>query len=184
MNQTGYYYYFGNDNYRIIELPYSNRSYSTGSSIPQIYKDLDISMYIIMSDDAITDINALINNSKLENTRINLSIPKFKVEWNIDLNDILKNMGIITAFDLKQADFKNMLTTGNTAISQVTHKTFINVDENGTEAAAITIMATPTAANVPPPKPVEFKANKPFTYVIRDNINGEILFVGEYAFAE
>jgi serpin B len=62
------------------------------------------------------------------------------------------------------------------------HKTYIKVDEEGTEAAAVTALGM--AGSALPPEPVKVTFNKPFTFVIKDNQNGEILFMGEYAFAE
>ena len=62
------------------------------------------------------------------------------------------------------------------------HKTYIKVDEKGTEAAAVTALAG--GASSAPPDPIVVKFDTPFTYVIRDDANGEILFMGEYAFVE
>ena len=67
-------------------------------------------------------------------------------------------------------------------ITDAIHKTYITVDEKGTEAAAVT--GTGMGATSLPPEPVEIKFDKPFTFVICDNISGEILFMGEFAFAE
>ena len=70
-------------------------------------------------------------------------------------------------------------------INSVLHKTYIDVDENGTEAAAVTaIAAVGGSAFTERPEPIAFKADHPFTYFIRDDAAGEILFLGQYAFAQ
>ena len=92
------------------------------------------------------------------------------------------NLGIDFAFDAEKADFKSMFDGGNMFITDALHKTYINVNEKGTEAAAVT--AIMLAGSALPPQPIEVKFNKPFTFVIRDNDSGEILFMGKYAFAE
>ena len=76
-----------------------------------------------------------------------------------------------------------MVNSGNMYIQDVFQKAVIEVNEHGTEAAAVTgIMAGATSSKRT--EPIEFRADKPFTFVIRDNISGEILFMGEYAYAE
>ena len=74
-----------------------------------------------------------------------------------------------------------MFDCGNMWLDSTIHKTYIKVDEEGTEAAAVT--GGGMGGTSLPPEPLEIKYNKPFTFVIKDNINGEILFMGEYAFA-
>ena len=90
-------------------------------------------------------------------------------------------MGIDTAFT-EMADFDKMLGEKNLQLTDVLHKTYINVDEKGTEAAAVT--AAMAGATSMPPEPVSVKFDKPFTYVIMDNTTKDILFMGEYAFAK
>ena len=80
------------------------------------------------------------------------------------------------------AEFGSMFDGGNMWLDRVVHKTYIKVDEEGTEAAAVT--GAGMGGSALPPEPLEVKYNRPFTFVIKDNINGEILFMGEYAFAE
>jgi len=67
-------------------------------------------------------------------------------------------------------------------ITDTVHKTYISVDEHGTEAAAVTGMGM--AGSALPPKPIEFILDRPFSFIIRDNISDEILFMGEYAFVD
>jgi len=166
MNKTNRYSYFEDDTMQMIKMP---------------YKDFKTAMYIaIPKVDTELDFNNAINN--MTSKKINVTIPKFKVEYSLTLNDILKQMGIKKAFG-GQAEFDKMFTTNSVDsfyISQVLQKTFIEVDENGTEAAAATaVIMMNTAMRPQPEEIIDFVANKPFTYFIRDDESGEVLFLGE-----
>ena len=78
------------------------------------------------------------------------------------------------------ADFTGMDGTGGMFIGSVLHKTFVDVAEKGTEAAAATAVIMLTSAAPAPIRPVEFHADRPFIYLIRDNDSGAILFIGRY----
>ncbi len=169
MNMTDYFGYYADDSVQMIKLP---------------YKDGKTSMYVALTAGRAMALDASIE--KMEAKRVKLSLPKFKTEFGITLNSILSNMGIRAAFDDNKADFTAMFTDtpNNVCITEVSHKTFIDVDENGTEAAAATAIAIRATSVLPEEPPVEFAADKPFTYFIRDDANGEILFMGEYAYAD
>ena len=167
MNQTKHFGYYENDGVQMLKMNYSGR---------------DIAMYILLNDDdKDVDINDII--SKMEYKNVSVSMPKFKTEFTKSFVDVLKQMGINIAFT-NVADFSNMFDNVEAHISDVIHKTFIEVDENGTEAAAATVILM-TKNSLPMPEEIkEFKANRPFTYFIRDEVSGEILFLGEYAFTK
>ncbi|NLO42940.1 MAG: serpin family protein [Bacteroidales bacterium] len=168
MNMTGYFDYYEDSYVQMLKLP---------------YKDRKTSMYIAIPAGRAMDLDKRIE--KMESKRVQIRLPKFKTEFSLELIDTLSQMGIKTAFNPDKADFKNMFTdtSDNICISDVIHKTFINVDENGTEAAAVTGVGM-AGSGMPTEPPIIFNANKPFTYFIRDDINEEILFMGEYAYAE
>lgn len=167
MNQTKHFCYYENDGVQMLKMNYSGR---------------DIAMYILLNDDdKDVDINDII--SKMEYKKVSVSMPKFKTEFTKSFVDVLKQMGINIAFT-NVADFSNMFDNVEVHISDVIHKTFIEVDENGTEAAAATVILIAKSSLPMPEEIKEFKANKPFTYFIRDEVSGEILFLGEYAFAK
>lgn len=164
MNQTGYYDYYENRAMRMIAIP---------------YKDTNIAMYIAIGAGRAVDLDRYI--PEMESTYVNLSIPKFKIEYSVELNDTLKAIGIEKAFSEFDAEFKNMVDNYpmNIYIDKVLHKTYIDVNEAGTEAAAAT--AVMMAGSGMPPEPIDFIADEPFTYFIYDSENDEILFVGEYS---
>lgn len=167
MNQTKHFGYYENDGVQMLKMNYSGR---------------DIAMYILLNDDdKDVDINDII--SKMEYKKVSVSMPKFKTEFTKSFVDVLKQMGINIAFT-NVADFSNMFDNVEVHISDVIHKTFIEVDENGTEAAAATVILIAKSSLPMPEEIKEFKANKPFSYFIRDEVSGEILFLGEYAFAK
>ena len=154
------------------------------------YKDKDIKMYFILpkTDNQLT-INAFeIAGENMKHEYVWFSLPKFKTEFLHDnLIDILTGMGIKTAFDFNNADFLNMFSKKpleNIFINSILQKTFIEVDEKGTEAAAATAIGMGGSGYEPMPKPIEFICDRPFTYIIRNDATGDILFMGEYAFVE
>ncbi len=188
MNKTDWMAYAETNSSKILEMPYKNRVDKISGDGEYLgterYEDLDVSMYLIMADGDINVERALssaIEEDAFKSVYIKLAMPKFKIEYSTSLNKMLMNMGITTAFDTKNADFTRMFDKGNMWFTDTIHKTFINVDEKGTEAAAVTAIAM--AGSALPPEPTELKFNKPFYFVIRDNTSGETLFMGRYAFA-
>ena len=189
MNMQKWFPYAETNSVQMIKLPYQNRvdKISDGGEYlgSDKYDDLDVSMYLIMAENDINveqELSAAINDEMFKSTYIKMSMPKFKIEYSTSLNDIFMNMGITTAFDTQNADFTKMFDKGNMWFTNTIHKTFINVDEKGTEAAAVTTIGM--AGSALPPEPIELKFNKPFYFVIRDNTSGETLFMGRFAYAE
>jgi serpin B len=111
---------------------------------------------------------------------VHSKIPKFKNEYDVILNDALKDLGINDAFDPEKADFTGIAhTEENMFISQVLHKTFIELDEKGTKAAAATAITMETAsAEVPMKKLKEVICDRPFAYMIVDCENDKPIFIG------
>lgn len=184
MNKTAWIRCARENGVDIAELPYLTREAVTGEDGEYIetkkLEGVDVSMYLMMSDNDFNPEQTLAN-AKFSSSYTALGVPKFKIEYAADLRDILKKTGINRAF-LETAEFEGMFNKGNMQITDVMHKTYITVDEKGTEAAAVTGIGM--AGTSLPPEPVELRFNKPFTFVIKDNIGGEVLFMGEYAFAE
>jgi len=135
---------------------------------------------VVMSEEKVNPEMA-INTISTESKYLELSVPKFRIEYSQNLADAVKELGINKAFTPDIAEFTGMFTKSNMWITSLMHKTYISVDEEGTEAAAVT--AAGMAGNALPPEPVLLKFNKPFYFVIRDNVNDETLFIGSYAFA-
>ncbi len=174
---------------QVLELPYKNRFEVLSEDGEYLgsenFNDLDVSMYLMMTDRSINPeetLSELLRTESFGSEFIKLSMPKFKIEYDTSLNNMLKTMGIKAAFIDGQSDFKKMFNGGNMFISDTIHKTYIAVDEKGTEAAAITGIGM--AGSARPPEPIELKFNKPFYFLIRDNTSGETLFMGRYAYGK
>jgi serpin B len=105
-----------------------------------------------------------------------VSLPRFELEYTTQLNDALEALGMAVAFDPNQADFSDM-SDESLFINQVQHKTFIEVNEEGTEAAAVTSVEM-QLASAPINPPFNMTVDRPFFYAIRDNQTGTILFMG------
>lgn len=106
---------------------------------------------------------------------IELSFPKFKLEEEYDLKPVLRGMGMTDAFDEGKADFSGMSTNNDLVISKVVHKSFIEVNEEGTEAAAATVVVIvlKSAGFVS-----EFRADHPFLFLIMQRSTNSVLFFG------
>jgi serpin B len=108
---------------------------------------------------------------------VQVSLPKFRAESDFSLRQALSAMGMPTAFSDK-ADFSGISAKVGLAISEVMHKAFVDVTEQGTEAAAATGMTMRATAMRMPEPAVVFRADHPFLYLIRDTRSGVILFIG------
>jgi serpin B len=107
---------------------------------------------------------------------VDLYSPRFKLEYELGLNNALTALGMGLAFS--GADFSMMFENLDVFISQVKHKTFVEVNEEGTEAAAVTSVTMATSADNPSTRLVML-INRPFVFMIRENVSGTILFIGK-----
>ena len=116
---------------------------------------------------------------KLARTEVVLSLPKFKLETSIVLNDALMEMGVSRAFS-SRADFSGISADRSLALDLVKQKCYIEVSEKGTEAAAVTSIQIRTTAFNPHKKPVAvMTVDRPFLFFIADNEGSGILFAGK-----
>jgi serpin B len=114
---------------------------------------------------------------QMRNQEVNVFLPKFKMTQEFGLARTLQDMGMTDAFSTG-ADFSGMDGTRNLFITAVVHKAFVEVDEEGTEAAAATgVMVGALAVRRPEPIPT-FRADHPFLFLLRDTRSGSILFMG------
>lgn len=170
MIQDETYNYFETDQFQAVDLPYGDGHYSMSVFLPKSDYDLP-SLYTQLTNE---NWNAWIN--RFSENEIRLMMPKFESEYGIELKDILIAMGMPTAFT-GGADFTNLFAPGGIFIGSVLHKTAIKVNEEGTEAAAVTVITferTSTGDEVP-----VMQINRPFFYVIRENSTDTVLFIGQ-----
>uniref|UniRef100_A0A8W8IEI2 Serpin domain-containing protein n=1 Tax=Magallana gigas TaxID=29159 RepID=A0A8W8IEI2_MAGGI len=152
------------------------------------YKGGELSMIIVLPNkvDGLSTLESNLSadafrklTNEMYRERVVVSIPKFKLESSFQLNKVLRGMGIIDIFTQK-ADFGAMMENpqDKTLVSDVFHKAFVEVNEEGTEAAAIT--GHWKIPRCMPPEPVVFKADHPFLFLIKENFTGTVLFIGRF----
>jgi serpin B len=165
-NEAGYSYAKGTG-YQAVELPYSGNEIAMDIIMP------DAGKFTTFESAMTADkINGIIGS--LQNSFMTLTMPKFSFDSSFSLKSALSALGMPIAFDPNQADFSGI--TGNTDlhISDVVHKAFVAVDEEGTEAAAATGIVIGLAAM----PQYSMTVDQPFIFLIRDIKTGAILFVG------
>lgn len=149
------------------------------------YKGRDVSMVIILpkenniklAEEQLTAVNLIDWKNSLTETKIDvLQIPKFKLETEYTLNNILSDIGMTDAFIPGIANFSGMDGTNDLFISSVLHKAFIETNEEGTEAAAATAVVVGTTAIL---EPHIFIADHPFIFLIQQKETGAVLFMGK-----
>lgn len=170
MHQNEHYMYSENELFRMLEIDYKNQAYCMDFILPNGTNT--INDVVDKLDDEMFE-EALSGQRSHE---ANVAIPLMKLEYNIELNDALINMGMHKAFS--GGDFTRLcpiLKTG--LISLVEQRTFLEINEKGTKAAAITLGMTGVGAPGPQ-ETIDFKVNKPFIIVLRERQSNIILFTG------
>lgn len=174
MHMEDMFEYSSNDIWATARLPYGNGSYS---------------MYVLLphQDRSLDDVLAVLDSQTWENeknmmraARLNLMLPSFDTETTLKLKDIMRNLGMVRAFDSFYAEFNEMFdSSDHTYLGLLLQKSKIIVNEEGTEAAAVTIGGELTTA-VPPSEPqtVSFHADRPFIYIIQEKSSNAIFFIG------
>jgi serpin B len=172
MNQTGKFKYAEDKDAQILEMPYSG----------------GLAMVIVLprSFDKIGDVREALTRdldsrfARLSEKQVHVTLPRFKMEKEFTLNEPLIALGMVDAFEASSADFSGMTTNpAGLYISKVIHKAFIEVNEEGTEAAAATAVRMNVSAAVTVRQDTTyFIADRPFFFLIRDTRTGAILFMG------
>jgi serpin B len=171
MSQSGRYRYYENENFQAVTLPYGTERLSLYVFLPRKNTTLDAFQQQL----AVENWQQWMNQFQMR--RGSIQLPRFKFEYDIQLNTALKSLGMEAAFDGSRANFSNM-TSASVKIDEVKHKTFVEVNEEGTEAAAATsVRATLTSARMPE-EPFQMVVDRPFFCAIRDNQTGTVLFMG------
>jgi len=174
MSQSRKFSYFENHDMQSIALDYAGGQIRMHIFLPsKTNRDYKSFLNEIDSDNWLTWMR------KYHEKEGTVFLPKFKLEYEKTVNDILKAMGIILAFDRGRADFSNLIENakpGDAFISEAKQKTFVEVNEEGTEAAAVSSVLMKKIAY--PADNFVMEINRPFVCAIVDNETGEILFIG------
>ena len=173
MQQQDTIKYAANSLFESIELPYGDKDYNMIIILPAPDKTVN-EVTGSLNAQAWND---LLNSLSLRDVIVHM--PKLKFEYNTDLKNTLSDMGMEIAFT-DNADFTGINPNGGLMISSVKHKTFVEVNEEGTEAAAVTSIGV-VGTSYPPEEsgPVYFTVNRPFVLAIREKISGSIVFIGQ-----
>ena len=162
-----------NEDFQAIEMPYEGR-------------ELSMAIFLPREIDGLPDFEASLTHENLSSwiqmlqpTDVEVSLPKFRLTSQFVMGELLQSMGMKDAFDQNTADFSGMTEPKDFWVSDVLHKTFVDVGEEGTEAAAVTgAIAGLAEPEVAPPPPPVFRADHPFFFLIRHIASGTILFMG------
>ncbi|NXS53004.1 SPB6 protein, partial [Brachypteracias leptosomus] len=170
--------YIGDFQTKILELPYVGSELSMLILLPDAIQDESTGLERLERELTYEKLIDWINPEMMDCTEMHVSLPRFKLEEDYDLKPLLSSMGMPEAFDLGKADFSGMSAGNELVLSEVVHKSFVEVNEEGTEAAAATagVMMIRCAMITP-----EFTANHPFLFFIRHNKTSSILFCGRFS---
>ena len=171
MSQSGRYRYYENETFQSVSLPYGKGRMSLYIFLPR--KDINIDTF--QQQLASENWQQWMNQFQMRQGSVQL--PRFKFDYDIQLNNALKSLGMDAAFDGSRADFSNM-SSASLVINEVKHKTFVEVNEQGTEAAASTSVGMALTSARMPDEPFQMVVDRPFFCAIRDNQTGTILFMG------
>jgi serpin B len=170
MKISGDWLYYKDNSVQVIELPYGDSLFCMTMLLPAASKSVDD---LIAGLDA-GALDAYLNGmSKQFGT---LDLPKIKVEYKLLMNDVLTALGMGIAFT-DQADFSRINGFSGLLISRVIHQTFVQVDEEGTEAAAATVVEIRETSSGP--EGFTMRVDRPYVFVIRERVSGAILFIGK-----
>ncbi|HEY9833245.1 MAG TPA: serpin family protein [Stenomitos sp.] len=170
MSQSGKYRYYENDSFQAVSLPYGKGRLSLYVFLPKKETNLDSFQQKL----SLENWQQWMNQFQMRSG--SLQLPRFKFDYDIQLNSALKALGMESAFKAG-ANFSNM-TSASVAIDQVKHKTFVEVNEEGTEAAAATSVGVMLTSAQMPTEPFQMVVDRPFFCAIRDNQTGTLLFMG------
>ncbi len=167
MCQTAVYGYYETDKFEAVSLPYGKEgSLSMYIFLPRLNSNLETFLQ------QLTPENWNKWMQEFRKTNCIIEIPRFKMEYKVELKSTLIALGMGGIFDISKADFSRMTTDNNVAVDSVKHKTFVEVNEEGTEAAAVTSIELPRGLSF------QMNVNRPFFCAIRDHTTGTILFMG------
>ena len=175
MNKEDALNYTSNELFKAIQLPYGTGQYNMVVMLPSEGKN---------SQDVIDELNSenwsSWSQEFTKEDHVVVTIPRFKFEFKSELKEVLKEMGMIQAFNPGLSDFSKISDDSDLYISSVLHKSYIDVNENGTEAAAVTaIVFEVTSAGPDADQKIYFTVDKPFVFAITEKDTGAILFIGE-----
>lgn len=170
MKASGTQRYTRGDTYVAVDLPYGNKAFSATFVLPTEGRSVD-ELVASLDDQQWSELV-----SGLQESRLDLAVPRFRLEYEQELSEPLQAMGMQRAFVPNGANFSGMSASHGEELylSSVLQKTFVEVNEEGTEAAAATSVGV-SVTSLPP----TMRIDRPFLFAIRENFSGAILFIGK-----
>lgn len=180
MNREGDYGYFEEEMFQGLKLPYAGNELSMVILLPRkatyVFEGQTINALADLEKEVTAaNLNAWMGKFRMQ--KVIVSVPKFKMTCEFGLAGVLADMGMKDAFG-GTADFSGMTGKKDLFISAVVHKAFVDVNEEGTEAAAATGVIMTALAAIEPNPPKVFRADHPFLFLIRHEASGAVLFMG------
>ncbi|XP_059575582.1 leukocyte elastase inhibitor A-like [Alligator mississippiensis] len=181
MFQNGYYNLaiIEEPEIQVLKLPYGKKGEGELSMFIFLPKDIkDNSTGLEQLDSALTYKKFVewTTMTEMHKQNVNVYLPRFKIQESYDLGKTLQAMGMLDLFDTSKADLSGMNGNRDLAVSKAIHKSYVGVNEEGTEAAAATGVEIIYTS---PGMPYEFKADHPFLYLIKNNVTNSVLFYGQ-----
>ncbi|KAK7881253.1 hypothetical protein WMY93_029662 [Mugilogobius chulae] len=172
--------YIEDVNCQVLEMPYKGKELSMLIFLPNDIEDDTTGLEKLEQQLTYENFAEWTRPERMRGVKVMVYLPRFKLEETYDLKDVLTSMGMVDAFDENRCDFSGMSPAKDLVVSKVVHKAFVEVNEEGTEAAAATAAIMVLGCAFPPRPPPTFKADHPFLFFIRHNITNSILFAGRY----
>jgi serpin B len=170
MNLTEAFWYHHGETFDLLELPYGNQSFGMILLLPHE----DVSLASIVEEMDAETWNTQV--SMMYPALVSIKLPRFKIEYEKTLNKDLMGLGMVSMFGA--ADLTRIHPTAPLVVSEVRQKTYAELNEEGTEAAAVTLIAVSLSMDSKPPAPSPFYVDRPFLYLIREKSTGVIFFTG------
>ena len=174
MHQQKEFSYTENDLCQALQMPYGNRAYSMTILLPQQGKTVEQVLQSLTTD------SWQKNYRYMDDAIVDVKLPRFESNANVELKEVMESLGMPFAFDAEKAEFWNLSDFGRMWISIMRQVARIKVNEQGAEAAAVTVEGVDGKDGCSKPKYATFHATHPFLYVISERSTGAIFFIGKY----
>jgi len=173
MHQENEFLYYETDQFQAVDLPYGDGDFSMTIVLPKPNIELDVLIEELTPETWGQWLGSLQKSKGI------LEMPRFKLEYRKSLVDQLKAMGMEVAFSRQSANFTGINKNGGLFISDVIHKSFVDVNEEGTEAAAVTVVIIGRTSVGGGSSPFYMRVDRPFLFIIHENQSQTSLFMGK-----
>ena len=165
MIQIEHFRYYKNSDLQIVELPFKKDFMSALIILPS--EQIDINKFIKNKISQETYLDNIMN--KLDYAKVQLQMPKFEIQFEENLNEVIKKLGMKKIFNSLEADLTGLYNDQSLFVSQIIHKTYLKVNEDGTEAAAVTMVSIELAMAMGEPEIIHImKVDRPFLFLLKN----------------